>query len=260
MEVRNRPICFVIREPVKKVAVVMLGAIFSALCPGAYAAFVDGVERFSGTAKDPATWEEYDAPYGGTIYQYDALFLDMVQSNVVDYTTRTVTVGVGDIVRVELLEHPSGRARSTVYLTTNSAGTGGYTGQDSHFLFLQYSYWAPTDELRFVAGSGSSGSGTGTIFGKDTPPPSPFDPYFLQIERTSSSSAIFSAFTSNMTLIGSVTRDWFFHPGVPDDLFISLAGWAENGGITCYDNVTIIPEPSTLLLIGLGTLLIAKKR
>lgn len=179
-----------------------------------------------------------------------------------DYTTKDITVGVGDIVRVEfysLSDVTAGFTESVLSLTTNSEGTNMSTFSDSHFLHIRYNYWVPSDEFRFVAGSGESDSYTGTIFGKGTLPPSLENPYVLQIERTSSTSAIFSAFTSDMTLIGSVHRASFFHPGVPDNLFISLGAYYGTSG-SVFDNVTIIPEPATVALLGLGSLGLIQRR
>lgn len=223
--------------------------------PHALAVFVNGVERFDGTVKDTTTWEEY-AKYGSVVSQDNQLILDAVPSNTMDYTTKNVMVGIGETISVELISHPEGVAESILYLTTNSEGTNVFTAIDSHYLYIEYSYWPPLDEFHFVAGSGGSGSGGGIVFDKDTPPPSPGNPYILQIERTSSTSAIFSAFTSDMTLIGS---QFLPFTDVPDRLFISLSTWSELGNPAIFDNVTIIPEPATLLLLTMGVLVLKSR-
>lgn len=228
-------------------------------CQNLFGAFINGVEGFDGTVKDMSTWEEY-LPYGGAIYQDDKLICDLSLTRRLEYTTKTVTVGVGDIVRVELLEHPQGNAESTMFLTTNSEGTNKSTSFDSHYLFIEYVHWPSSDEYWFVGGSGVSGASIGQIFGIVSTLPSTDNPYILEIERTTSNSAVFRAYDSDMTLIGSLTRTSFIFPGVPDDLYISLSAWGKNGGFSIFDNVTIIPEPGMILLLGLGGLLLRRRR
>jgi len=67
------------------------------------AAFVNGIESFDGSVKDTATWEEWimDGVYG-SVTQNDALTI----ASCADYTTKAVTVGIGQAVSVEVYYCP----------------------------------------------------------------------------------------------------------------------------------------------------------
>jgi len=227
----------------------------------ASAAFVNGIESFDGTVKDTTTWEEY-TKWGNPIYQDDKLFLE---NSSMDYTTKDITVGVGDIVRVELCSHPEttdGVTRSVLNLTNNSEGTNNSTYWDSRFLFIYLQFSPSVDEFGFSVGEGSSGGSSGAYIGPETPPPSIENPYILEIERTSSTTARFSAYYSDMTLIDSYHTSFFrYDVPVPDELFISLSFFSSvysSGAV--FDNVTIVPEPTTFFLLGLGGLMLRRKR
>ena len=95
------------------------------------------------------------------------------------------------------------------------------------------------------------------------PNPTFDNPYILQIERTSSNSAVFSVFDKDMGLISSYNETAFDRPGVPDDLYIPLmAREGTIGGSTIvYDDLQIIvPEPTTLALLALGSLALRLKK
>ena len=73
----------------------------------ASAAFVDHIEHFDGNTKDTETWEEYKSDEQSIQFtQFGALLIRFSSgfSGVADYTTKSVMVGVGEAVSVEIYE------------------------------------------------------------------------------------------------------------------------------------------------------------
>ena len=230
-----------------RIALIAVALIVLAPPRHAVAGFVNGVERFNGTFLDTNTW--IAAELNGTISQDDELQLASLGYMYVDYTTIDATVGVGDVVSVEL--HSIDIAVAALFLTTNSEGTTQSCLFDSKTLSIRYN-------ASFNNFTGANGEGSlhhGSIFGFDTPPPQPGSPYILQIERTSSTTATYSAFEADGTLIGSVERTF---ADVPDELFIALITYT--GSLTLpstavFDDVSApIPNASVPALSGPGTL------
>lgn len=218
--------------------------------------FVNGVESFDGTVKDTTTWHEHLLNPGPShISQNDNVTLDFDGS---EYVTKTLTAAVAEPVSVELLSisessKPFAGKSASLYLTTNTKDYDKGIYFDSHYIYIEYNY--SFDHYHFIAGYGGDGHGTGQWFGTDTPAPISESPYRLQIERTSSDSAYFSAYYSNGDLIDGTTLNF---SGIPTDLHIGLRTGA--GFSATFDNVRIVPEPGTILLLGLGTFFIRTKR
>ena len=85
----------------RKITFAIVLAIFTISIQSASAAFVNGVESFDGTVKDTDTWYEHMLnPGPSQITQNDNITLAFGGS---EYVTKTMTVGVGQIVSVELL-------------------------------------------------------------------------------------------------------------------------------------------------------------
>ena len=221
----------------------------------ALAAFVDGVERFDGTVKDTATWEEFTTVPGCSVSQDDRLiFKTGFGSDSIDYTTKNVTVGIGELVTVELFP-TEGAGHALMYLTNNSSGH--YTHMDSAHMSILYSHIEPYGFYDFGASAVFPGGWVSDMFAADIPRLSLADPFILQIERTSRTSATFSAFNSDMSLIGSTGLSF---TDMPDDLYISLGAVGGSGGPVAFDNVTIVPEPATDCLVLLGSLALRARR
>jgi len=242
----------------KKNILVIVFLFVSLTAHSALAAFVNNVETFDGNVKDTDTWEEY-IPYGGKVTWDNQLILEATPPfSSADYTTKQVTVGIGEGVRVELVSYPSWyRTENYFCLTSNSEKTFNGTVFDSHVIALEYfPNWTDNDFFGWVGGSGEF---HGTNFGGHITPPSPGNPLILEIMRVSEGLARFSVYYRDMIPIGSVIR--VLPPDMPDNLYISLYARTQHlGGSIVYDNVTIIPEPTTLLLLGLGGLALQRKR
>jgi hypothetical protein len=203
------------------------------LIVNAQAAFLDGLEGFNGKVKDTGTWMEFQLNPGPTrVIQNDNVTLDFGGT---EYKTNTLTVGVGQTVSIELLNinevnDPIGAQEVAIYLTTNDGDWGVYF--DSHFLFVRYAYsWG---QYQFDGGYGGGGHASGTIFGRNTPKPM-FQSYVtMEIQRTSSTQAVFRARRMDGTLIEQKTSTF---TGMPNDLYICLTAW---GSWSCtYDNLKI---------------------
>ena len=107
------------------------------------AEFINGLETFDGTVKDTDTWYEHMLnPGPSRVFQDDDITLDF---NGAEYVTKNVTVGVGQIVSVDLtnvLESPIAHAGkgSSLWLTTNDKNyeLGNYF--DSAYIFIEYTF------------------------------------------------------------------------------------------------------------------------
>jgi len=219
----------------------------------AEAAFIGGVEHFTGTTKDTATWQE--CTQGSPIVQNDQVDL----FGQADYTTNTQTVGVGDWVSVKVnlapeqsQPYPGTTGYVSLWLTNNSAGASGATATDSASVYVEFDttggcvWW----------GYHLSGAGSGGLIGTEPDPAGKW--LTLKIERLTSTSAVVSAYDTAGDPIGSATRS--FPAGIPDDLYVSLStNWASAAS---FDQVTVFPEPATLGMLGLGGLgvLLRRKR
>ena len=179
------------------------------------AAFVDGVETFDGSVKDTDTWEEY-VFNGSGITQNDNLTI----ASCADYTTQTVTVGIGQAVSVEVhyANPPGSYGDATLALTDNSEGTTNSTAFDTNWLYVQFEeYWGTVS-----GGYGVPGAGYIQGWFEDTAP-SP-SAVILQLARLSPTSAECSGYDLDWNALGSFT---ITTPPMPDELYISL--------VVCHD-------------------------
>jgi hypothetical protein len=211
--------------------------------PRAGAAFVGNVERFDGTVKDTATWQEYlSSSLNGAITQNDVLTIATTGGGSIsgDFTTKSLKVGVGGTVRADLrINSVAGAVSPALFLTDNSAGATNSTAFDNNLLELSFSSGGPG----FNAMRGSGGSGNGQLF-NPTFTPIVGTWYTLEIQRLSVSSAKFSAFAADGSSLGTTTLTI---GGVPNDLFVSVGGGG--GGSLSVDNVAV-PEPGCVVIAG----------
>jgi hypothetical protein len=211
------------------------------------AAFTAGVERFDGTVKDLATWEEMAIFDGSSISQNDALFMHAPYA--ADFTTRELKIGLNQGFSAEmtmLSSEPGFTGDAWVALTTNSRGTTAHMNLDSHVLAAEFNVFYESIFAFDIA----NGDGTGSVITDQLP--GIYDTtYVLSIFRASPTSATFSAATLAGQSLGSTTLTI---SGVPDDLFIGL--YAQNGDVK-FDNVRLFPEPS---IAGVSVMFVAMRR
>jgi len=248
----------------KILLVLIITLVFAPAGQNASAAFVDRIESFEGSTKDDETWEEYTTY--AQFLQDDMLFLRTQPESLgmSDYTTRTVTVGIGEAVSVEIHDCQISRVEYSnsicgLYLTDNSGGIQTRTGQDDDFIALVFSYYATSKESYFVLKYGGNGASIGKTINYNPQRPSSKNPYIFLIERIASNLVRGSVYnTIDMSLICSDTL-YLIHPDyspIKDELYISLVANVD----TDWDNVTIIPEPASMVLLGLGGLIFSLRR
>jgi hypothetical protein len=200
------------------------------------------VEHFAGTSFDTVTWESYTSPPAAPKFiQNDGLTIQSYYSTppACDYTTRAVTVGVGQGIRSVLTIHPTPGTSSTftwMWLTTNSEGTTMATAWDSRY----FAIFAYTQGV--YANFGGTGSSQGQLMIDHQ---LSFEvPYIWEIDWLSPTSAYFSVSDQNGTVLGATTRTNL--SGLPSSLFISIGN--ENAGTT-FSSVQIVPEPSAVAAV-----------
>jgi hypothetical protein len=199
----------------------------------AWAAFVDGVETFDGSVKDTDTWEEWimDGIYG-SVTQNDALTIE----SCADYTAKTVTVGIGQAVSVEVhYANPSEvYGIANLVLTDNSEGTAMSTGSEANSLFISFDeHWGT------VSGGHARPAPLGwlNLGFFDGVPPSP-NAVILELARLSATSAHCSAYDLDWNPIGSFAMTT---PAMPEELYISLHVCHDMP--YTFDNVMILDLP-----------------
>ena len=236
----------------KKMSFVTIGLVVLLVSGSlASAAFVSGTEEFNGPYKDTSTWESYIGfyPDQGTISQNDALTVDATGGLNCDYTTKTLTVGVGDVVNVEVKPTVAEQwAGGGLYLTNDSQGTGNRTPSDTRYISVSWNNYANAIRAEAVGTSTTRANIVNADHGLNVT-------LIYEIERISSNRATFRVFDNSQQLLGQTTVD-LTGKDIGDDLYISL--YAGSASIT-FDNVRInqpIPEPATigLLMLGFGFL------
>ena len=217
------------------------------------AAFVNGVERFDGTAFDTTTWEQRYNNSNGGISQNNALTLDATDGTYErGYVTRSLQVGVGGFVRADVTFDQIAGTGSTgdyfgLYLGTKTSTL--INALDTAAIGLQ------TD-----AGGNSvsaevwhNGGGLGIIMLHHAQPIG--TTYTYEIDRISSTSALFTI-TDNLGAVASMTLAF---ANTPDNLYIELV--ATPSVKVTFDNVAIVPEPSTWALsVTSGILVLVNRR
>jgi hypothetical protein len=221
----------------------------------ARAGFVGGVERFDGTAKDTATWEEH-VNEQEVISQNDALIMTDLEgglnSNSGEYTTRQLALLPGSAVSVRVTMSATGLA--SLYLTNNSRGTTAATAFDSYWTRVDIG--APSAQVERWIGANGAGSNFGLLANVSNPIGQTFK---LEIVRPNSTDYTYRVYDALGAQLGSSS----FVGGAahPEALFISLDG--HNGMTAMWDDVTVsgnvAPEPGALWALT-GALPLLRRR
>jgi hypothetical protein len=206
--------------------------------------------------KNPATWEEFPTT-GAIITQNNNISIGRSGTGSADYTMTIMPVAVGQAASVELLSHPGTDSYAYLALTNNSGGTSATTTSDSEFLYL-VSFYSPLG-YGFHSASKSLATFKTTSFIPTANAPTSQDPYILMIERLSQTTAKFTVSQNGLEIDSSLHT---FSFGILTDLYVSLKGHRNGGPLEypVFDNVTITPEPATLLLLALGAAAIKKRK
>lgn len=209
------------------------------------------LERFTGASKDAAVWTPRTVGTGG-INQNNSIVMDGVSSTsaaTLDYTSKTMKVGVGEILAVEVVNNTTtfnfGNYQSAllgIALTNDSGGTSAPTLEDNRLLSI---FWSNNDNKIYAGVNDANGMNQLTMLATaDHPTNSRF---IYQIERFSQTAALFTILNAdNGFVIGTPTVLNF--AGIPGDLSISLFAQSADG---TFDNIwvgAVVPEPASTAL------------
>jgi hypothetical protein len=217
-------------------------------CQSSKADFVSNVEKFNGTVKDTITWRENLLnPGPSQITQNGAVTFN----GSTDYFTNTITVGVGQKVRVEVLNVTNLGSFGMFGLSLSERNDSVIS--PGHNLRMDCAYNSGPGNWSLIGQHEMPVGGTAnSFFGTTATPTFSTAPLVLEVDRVSATQAYYRAYQGS--LIGQTSLTF---TGVPEQLYIRL----ENSVFTTtFDNVTIIPEPATLLLLGLGLAMAVRKQ
>lgn len=212
-------------------------------CQSSKAEFVNNVETFDGTVKDTITWKEILLnPGPSQITQDDAVTLN----GYTHYCTNTITVGVGQAVRVDVLNVTDLDTFGSFALSLSEHNLSGIN--PGNYLRMYCGYNSGLDNWSLIAQHEMPVGGTlNSFFGTTSTPTFSTDPLVLEVERASATMAYYRAYQGG-GLLGQRTLTF---TDVPEQLYIRLENYVFT---TTFDNVTIlpIPEPATLVLFAIG--------
>ena len=213
----------------------------------ASAEFVNEVERFNGTTLDLVTWEAYRP---STFSQNDALIITNPGLQISDYTTRNVTVGVGDTVSAKVRLDDFSTSGGSVFgfvsllLTDNSAGDTGSFFSDNEHSGIRLGL-STISGPEISVNNGPSGQRihqfSSPILGET---------FILELERVDANNVRYAGYELDGTLIAEITRV----ADLPDQAFVGLA----SNGTAWFDDVSV-PEPASATLLC-GLMLAASRR
>ena len=209
-------------------------------CQSSKAEFVNNVETFNGTVKDTITWREILLnPGPSRITQNNAVTFNGYSN----YCTNTITVGVGQKVRVDVLNVTNLGSNGSFALSLS--GHNDSVINPDNYLRMYCGYNSGPGNWSLIGQHEMPVGGTANAFiGTTDTPTFSTDPLVLEVDRVSATRAYYRAYKGG--LIGQTSLTF---TGVPEQLYIRL----ENSiCTTTFDNVTIIPEPATLLLFAIG--------
>ena len=269
-----------------KICVILLAI----MATSASAAFVGGVENFNGTTLDTSTWEYHENYSDGSVAQNNVLTINAPgdigyppgHSTWANYTTTSQQVSIGETVTVKLTLKAWAAMSSGLFLTDNSAGTGGDVVADANWISLQqtrlagfgdayYGFGARTRVAGVESDAGHPATQIVVLGDNNVDWPAIDETVILKIEYATETSAILSVLDSNNNLIYDEAGGGMagaanpltvnFSAAMPDDLYVSLAVGrmytGDDGGLgisTEFDEVTIVPEPATIGLLCFGSL------
>lgn len=215
----------------------------------AQGAFID---TFDGTSLDSSTWIPYS--YNAAITQNGQLQINAYNNNAggaADYTTRSISVGVGGFVQADVLitnrmltQQPYSNADEVwVGLTNDSGGTTQTAVFDSYHIDTSAEFSSTFGALGFFAEYSANGRGSGTGVGGS---PAVGQPYQLRLERLSSTSI-----RSVVSNIDGSNRQSVVYTVDANTAPLMVSLLANNVQAT-FDNVIIgsVPEPTVLGLLS----------
>jgi len=220
----------------------------------------DLVEQFNGTTLDTMTWS--NSVYGGspTFTQNNNLTIDHPStSGGAIYETKQKVVGPNATVRVEVTpNNPPGHPFSIfdahgLILGADAPGFN-YPSSGGNYIWI---FWEDSAN-EIVARARDGGDLTqATLVSADHPDNTT---YIYEIARfDNGNKALFSVFQSDgVTLVGTPQTLDFSAAGFSNlhgDLRIGLEATSRS---TTFDNVTLIPEPGSMAMMALGSLLLAR--
>jgi hypothetical protein len=226
------------------------------------AAFINGVESFSGSSLDTTTWTAHFNGFGGSFSQNNEL-------NVVadvggrpqsyDYKAPNTPIAVGAFVQTDVTFHshnldPIWTQTAGLVLTSNSKGGAfGYLA-DTAFVGLLADFNVST----FTGVHGGNGGGSGFNLPSLLHPGQTVTPlletqYTLRIDRLTQTS--FRDTLYDGTGIKLCALD-FAIPTAPTAMYVDLAGV----GTSSTYHIVVIPEPSSLSIFALGLIGAIRRR
>jgi hypothetical protein len=211
-------------------------------CQSSKAEFINNVEKFDGTVKDTITWREILLnPGPSRITQNDAVTFD----GYTHYCTNTITVGVGQTVRVDVTNVTGLDSYGSFALSLSEHNESVVT--PGNYLRMYCGYNSGPDNWSLIAQHEMPEGGTvNSFFGTTSTPTFSTAPLVLEVDRVSETMAYYRAYQGGLLGQRALT-----FTDVPEQLYIRLEN---SGATTTFDNVTIlpIPEPATLLLFAIG--------
>ena len=215
-------------------------------------AFINGRESFPGAVKDTITWEQW---MPNAISQNNGLTINTVGGGNADYTTRNLTVGPGQLLRVpvtvfEIVDNASPAVY--VLLTSNSERTFNSS-------FFDNAYVGIGDTSRSINTiKGQYPSGYGAIILSNPQPIG--ETYIWEIDRHTNNSATFTIRDLNENVLGSYTDNNLslgLGSSFPDQLHISLY---TQRATAVFSYVEIRVPESELLPVILPAIILAAAR
>ncbi len=229
-------------------------AVAIALVNGhAQAAFINGRESFLGVIKDTVTWEQW---MPNAISQNNGLTIDTLAGGTADYTTKNLTIGPGQVLRVPVtILEANYNTGGAVYVLLTSNSDRNF--QSSFFDDAYLGIGSTSRSINTNKGGYPSGYGA-TILSS----PQPINQtYIWEIDRHTNNSATFTVRDLNENVLGSYTDNDLnlgFGFTFPEQLHISLYTQSAKA-LFSYVEIRV-PESGLLALFFSATVVAARQR